>query len=213
MDKRKTGKSRPAPPRVRVLAAAERLLAAGSEGFSMRELAEAAEVSFATPFNQFGSKAAIMRALSERRIALMHERLAAAAGEDGNAAMRAVLAARIAAQVMLEDPVVNRAVMAVLGAPAQPAGGVMARSRALWAAALGRGDGLLASSRQLACRILPDQLAFAFRGVFSFWTAGDIPDDALVRHAQAAAAALLLGLATQDTRTQLLAVLEPPAVR
>ncbi len=54
----------PKPPtRERVLDAAERLLANGSAAFSMRELAEEAEVSFATPFNQLGSKAAIMLAL------------------------------------------------------------------------------------------------------------------------------------------------------
>jgi AcrR family transcriptional regulator len=57
----------PKPPtRERVLDAAERLLAQGSAGFSMRELADEAGVSFATPFNQFGSKAAIMLALSAR---------------------------------------------------------------------------------------------------------------------------------------------------
>ena len=46
--------------RERVLDAAERLLARGGAGFSMRDLAEEAGVSFATPFNQFGAKGAIM---------------------------------------------------------------------------------------------------------------------------------------------------------
>ena len=54
-------RSQPKPPtKDRVLDAAKRLLAGGSAAFSMRELAEEAGVSFATPFNQFGSKAAIM---------------------------------------------------------------------------------------------------------------------------------------------------------
>ena len=42
--------------RERVLAAAERLLADNRHEFSMRELAADAGVSFATPFNLFGSK-------------------------------------------------------------------------------------------------------------------------------------------------------------
>ena len=46
--------------RTRVLAAAEHLLDAGRSGFSMRELAKVAGVSFAKPFNLFGSKGAIM---------------------------------------------------------------------------------------------------------------------------------------------------------
>ena len=47
-----------------MLDAAERLLRDGNAEFSMRDLAAEAGVSFATPFNQFGSKPAIMQALS-----------------------------------------------------------------------------------------------------------------------------------------------------
>ena len=201
----------PLPSRERVLAAAERLLGSGSAEFSMRELAAEAGVSFATPFNQFGSKTAIMQALSEKRIALMHERLTVAAAASGNAATRTLMAAEIAAQVMLETPSVNRAVMAVLGAPTQAAGDVLIRSRALWTAALGDGDGLQASRVDLAFLVLPDKLAFAFRGVLSFWTAGEITDNVLVPQARAAAAALLMGFAAKDTRTQLEAVMRAPA--
>ena len=40
---------------------------------------------------------------------------------------------------------------------------------------------------------LPQRLAFAFRGVLSFWTAGELPDEALRPAAHAMARALLPG--------------------
>src|ERR1700742_989088 len=96
--------------RQRVIEAAERLLRDGKAEFSMRDLAAEAGVSFATPFNQFGSKAAIMHAISARRVELMDMRFRAAASP-GDVVARVLLAAETAASVMLEEPVVNRSVM------------------------------------------------------------------------------------------------------
>ena len=121
--------------RRRVLDAAERLLRNDDAEFSMRELAAEAGVSFATPFNHFGSKIAIMRALSAERIAAMLERFdAVQAG--GDAADRVLMAVEIAAAEMLAEPKVNRAVIGTLGAPGGEPGEVYAQSRALWAQAL-----------------------------------------------------------------------------
>jgi hypothetical protein len=136
-------------------------------------------VSFATPFNLFGSKGAIMLALSTRRIALMHERLARASPPP-TAVARVLAAVDIAAGVMLDAPAVNRAVMGAIGAPCDTPGDVLSRSGALWAEALGTGIGLAASTRSLALNVLPDQLAVGFRGVLSFWTAGELADRLLV---------------------------------
>jgi AcrR family transcriptional regulator len=195
------------PTRERVLDAAERLLAQGSAAFSMRELGEEAGVSFATPFNQFGSKAAIMLALSSRRIALMHERLARA--KLPNAAVpRVLIAVDIATAVMLAAPAVNRAVMGAIGAPSDQPGNVLPRSSALWAEALAAGAGLNPAMRALALAVLPDQLAFAFRGVLSFWTAGELSDHLLSERARAAAAMILLGFVSREDRANLLALLE-----
>jgi AcrR family transcriptional regulator len=195
------------PTRERVLDAAERLLAQSGAAFSMRELADEAEVSFATPFNQFGSKAAIMLALSGRRISLMHERLAGASLPE-NAVARVLVAVGIAASVMLAAPDVNRAVMGAISAPSVAPGDVSSRSRAFWAAALGGGTGLASHTRILALATLPDQLAVAFRGVLSFWTAGELGDETLARRARAAAAAILLGFAGRNDRAELFAHLE-----
>jgi AcrR family transcriptional regulator len=84
----------------------------------MRDLAAEAGVSFATPFNQFGSKHAIMQALSARRIDIMEARYVAAR-PSGDAMRRVLLAVDTATAVMLEEPHVNRAVMGGL-APAAP---------------------------------------------------------------------------------------------
>jgi AcrR family transcriptional regulator len=178
--------------RGRVLDAAERLLREGKADFSMRDLAPAAGVSFATPFNQFGSKASIMHALSRRRIDAMAALFAASAPLP-TAADRVALAMRLAAQVMLDEPAVNRAVMGSIGAATHPPGEVLAQSSALWVAALGRGEGLAADRRDAALHLLPRQLAFGFRGVLSFWSAGELADAALADAAAEIGAALLAG--------------------
>ena len=173
----------------------------------MRELAEEAGVSFATPFNQFGSKAAIMLALTMRRVASMREQFAQAARPD-TATARVLLAVDIGASVMLAAPAANRASLAVIGAPSDEPSDVASLSAALWAEALGDGKGLLPATRPLALAILPSQIAMALRGVVSFWTAGEIPDRLLKKCIRTAAATVLLGFASRDDRAHLISVLE-----
>ncbi|MBP0618295.1 TetR/AcrR family transcriptional regulator [Jiella mangrovi] len=186
------GVSRGEPVRQRVIDAAERLLREGRADFSMRDLAADAGVSFATPFNHFGSKAAIMQALSERRIDEMTRRFANSPIVP-DAASRVLLAVDVAADVMLEEPDVSRAVMSWLGTPSAAPGRVWERSTSLWRLALGDGDGLDAAWREEALDRLPGQLAFAFRGVLSFWTAGELADDAIGPRAREIVQTLLMG--------------------
>lgn len=113
LDKTKPA-TRGEPVRQRVLDAAETLLRQGKADFSMRDLAAQAQVSFATPFNHFGSKAAIMQALSARRIDEMEARYRAASPA-GDARDRVLAATAIAAEVMREESAVNRVVMGWLG--------------------------------------------------------------------------------------------------
>lgn len=180
------------PVRQRVLDAAERLLRRGNADFSMRDLATEAGVSFATPFNQFGSKAAIMHALSGRRIDMMAKRFAEMS-PPADAAGRVLLAIDTAVEVMLEEPEINRVVMGWIGTAGSSPGKVLAHSTTLWSLALGAGEGLIGAGRERALRCLPEQLAFAFRGVLSFWTAGEVRDEQLASHARDMAKTLLLG--------------------
>lgn len=182
------------PVRQRVLDAAERLLRRGKADFSMRDLATEAGVSFATPFNQFGSKAAIMHALSGRRIDTMATRFAEMS-PPADAAGRVLLAIDTAVEVMLEEPEINRVVMSWIGTAGPSPGKVLAHSTTLWALALGAGEGLTEAERERALRCLPEQLAFAFRGVLSFWTAGELRDEQLAAQAREMAKTLLLGFA------------------
>ncbi|WP_260921760.1 TetR/AcrR family transcriptional regulator [Novosphingobium sp. 9] len=180
------------PLRQRVLDAAEALLRSGKADFSMRDLAAEAGVSFATPFNQFGNKAAIMHALSARRIDAMAERFAQAE-RPVQALDRVLLATATAAQVMLEEPQVNRAVMEWIGTAAPSPGNVLERSSELWRLAIAQDAGKTSATADEDN--LPRLLAFGFRGVLSFWTAGELADDALVEHAQDVARAIMAGAA------------------
>jgi AcrR family transcriptional regulator len=181
--------------RRRVLDAAEFLLRDGKAEFSMRDLASQAGVSFATPFNQFGGKPAIMHALSGRRIDSMMRRFDAAP-QPPHAAERVALAIDIAVAVMLDEPIVNRAVMAWIGTGSAASGEVRSNSTALWAHALGDGTGLASPRRDEACRVLPGQLALAFRGALSFWTAGELADEELGPAARQIANTLLRAYST-----------------
>jgi hypothetical protein len=109
---------------------------------------------------------------------------------------------------LVAAPDVNRAIMAVIGAPIDEPSDVLSRSEALWAEALADGKGLRPETRALALTILPGLLAFAFRGVLSFWTAGELPDRLLRQRARAAAAGVLLGFVGRDDRAHLIGLLE-----
>jgi AcrR family transcriptional regulator len=182
-----------------VIDAAERLLREGNADFSMRDLAAEAGVSFATPFNQFGSKAAIMHALAERRIELMAKRFAEQPPLP-YAVDRVLLAIGIAAAGMLEEPRINRSVMGWIGTKGPVAGKALAHSTALWRLALGAGEGLIATRREEALCSLPQQLAFAFRGVLSFWTSGELADERLASSARQVASTLLSSFAERQPR-------------
>jgi AcrR family transcriptional regulator len=205
-DRNPESDSPPRSTREKVLAAAESLLSEGTAEFSMRDLAAAAGVSFATPFNKFGSKLAIMHALSTRLIEQMHER-GAAARLSADASKRVLEVVTIAALVMLEKPPVNRAVMGAIGSPGAEPGDIRERSRALWANAVGGAEGLLSATRDLGHAVLPEQLAIAFRGTLSFWTAGEIPDEDLQPRTIAAAASLLFGFVDDAKRDQMAALM------
>lgn len=180
--------------RQRVIDAAERLLRTGKPDFSMRDLASEAGVSFATPFNQFGNKTAIMHALSTRRIDAMTRRFAEIT-HPPDAIARVLLAIDTAVAVMLEEPAVSRSFMSWIGTAGPTPGLALARSTDLWALALGDGEGLTDTHRAEALRTLPRQLALGFRGVLSFWTAGELPDEALGEDAREVARSLLRGFA------------------
>ncbi|RXF67932.1 TetR/AcrR family transcriptional regulator [Hansschlegelia zhihuaiae] len=190
--------------REKVLAAAERLMRSDpARSFSMRDLAAEADVSFATPFNLFGGKARIAQALSTRRIEEMAERVSAARLE-GDCVDRVLQASAIAIQLLLEEPTLNRAMLAALGAWADEPGEVRVRSRALWALALGDLDGIDPRLRAVASAKLADHIAIVFRGCLSFWVAAEISDEALPHEGATAVATAVAAFAPKERRASLL---------
>jgi len=188
-----------------VLDAAERLLrAGGTADFSMRALAAEAGVGFATPFNHFGNKNAIMQALSARLIARMAEGFRGSRAS-GDAIDRVFAMGGIAVALLLEQPDVYRVVVGSLGVAGAAPTAVMAQSRSLWSLALGPLDGIPDDLHATARAVLPGQLAFGFRGCLSFWIAGEITDAALGAAVAANASVILLGFVGADQRARLLA--------
>lgn len=192
-----------------VLDAAERLLQASPNAeFSMRALAVEAGMGFATPFNHFGSKASIMQALSSRVIERMAERFKAAPPQ-GDAIDRVLAMGRISVAILLEAPDVSKAVIGSLGMPSAGQSEVRPQSEALWRLALGETFPLAPDIAPPLRELLPQQLAFAFRGCVSFWIAGELTDEMLETAFLTAALSLLLGFAAPAGRERILTRIDP----
>ena len=190
-----------------ILDAAERLLERGEAAeFSMRELAVEAGKGFVTPFNHFGSKGAIMQALSGRVIDRMEARFREE-GPEGDAIERTLAMGRIAPACLLERPAGYKAVVGSLGTAGPTPGEVRPRSRALWELALGDLAGISRDLHGPARAILADQVAFTFRGCLSFWIAGEIADEGLPSTVEMATATALLGFAAPSRRERVLAAM------
>lgn len=191
-----------------VLDAAERLLQASpSAEFSMRALATEAGVGFATPFNHFGSKNAIMQALSSRVI----ERMETCFREQrprGDAVDRVLAMGRISIGVLLEKPDVSKAVVGSLGVASPIPSAVRLQSEALWSLALGDLSALVSDIPVPLRAILPQQLAFTFRGCVSFWIADELTDEMLGKAFQTGALTLLLGFCEPERRAKMTAQME-----
>ena len=188
-----------------VLDAAERLLQKSDEAdFSMRALAAEAGVGFATPFNHFGNKNAIMQALSCRLIETMATRFREQS-IDGDAITRVLAMGRISVALLLEKPELHKALIASLAVVNQTPGAAMHNSIRLWSLALGDFSGIKVGMRSIAELALAEQLAFSFRGCISFWTAGELADEKLDDAFRVGVCSLLLGLAERQHHDYLMA--------
>jgi AcrR family transcriptional regulator len=186
-----------------VLDAAERLLQKNvAADFSMRALAAEAGVGFATPFNHFGNKNAIMQALSTRLIERMGARFADQA-RDGDAIDRVLAMGRVSVVLLLEKPDVHKAVVGSLGVVSPIPSSIHQNSQQLWSLALGNFTGIAADMKELAQAVLADQIAFCFRGCVSFWIAGELPDGDLGTAFHIGVCSLLLGFASPKRRNYL----------
>ncbi|WP_158265630.1 TetR/AcrR family transcriptional regulator [Blastopirellula marina] len=187
-----------------VLDAAERLLCSSDTAdFSMRALAAEAGVGFTTPFNHFGNKTAIIRAISARLIERMAARFQTKTKPDG-LIDRTFLLADVAVELVLKQPEVHRAVIGSLGVASSTPSAVMPQSQSLWSLVLEGKTSELARDAKPVANQLPEQLALAFRGCLSFWVAGEIGDEQLCGTVRRAVSLVLLGLVSPKHRVRLL---------
>lgn len=175
---------KPKPPRLMtrkrelvrgtILDAALDLLAReGRADFSMRELAEAAGVSFVTPFNHFGSKDGLLRELMFRRFQGI-EAAYRAQPPAGDAVARTLAMARLGVDVMVEQAPVTRAMS--VGIISEGSRDVLRRARDLWTLSLGDLDGLDTTWSPDGAALLAEHLALSFRGALVMWIASDLTD-------------------------------------
>ncbi|MDH4412436.1 MAG: TetR/AcrR family transcriptional regulator [Rhizobium sp.] len=193
--------------REHLLDTAERLLLQSSPpDFSMRQLCQEAGLSFATPFNYFGSKNGIIRGLALRifdRIEAGYE----AMPEAGDALARLDRMNAAGVHLWLEEPAVYRFISASLLTVEGGEGSeeFLARSSALWRRALGDAEGLLRSDcKALALEILPLHIAIGFRGMMALWIGGEIADRDIEPLMRAQISALVLGFAEPHRQRELL---------
>lgn len=187
-----------------ILDAAEALLERDMGGeFSMRALAEEAGVSFATPFNYFGSKRAIVLGLAHRIIVRIRAGYGAEKKPD-RAIDRLFLMARVGVDEILERPFISRPVISALATIDGHDGTVRARSRELWKIAFGDFCGIPVAHVPLCNDLVPDQLAISFRGCLSFWVGGEIENEDLLLAVNSAIAIQMLGVLPSGDRHGLL---------
>src|SRR5260370_5670733 len=156
--------------RARILEAARRLIRqTGGTAFSMRVLADRAEVSLATPYNLFGSKAGVLYALLNASI----DRVSQAAHRFSSAdpTERVLEVAGIAADVYARDPAFYRPLMRfLLGAhdvTHRPQFIARSLERWNWTVQAGIRHALVPPSIDAA--LLSRQLMINFMGVLEFW--------------------------------------------
>lgn len=186
--------------RQRIIRAARELIReTHSTGLSMRELAQRARVSLATPYNLFGSKAAVALAVLQD-VREYNERFAAMPVADPVA--RIFDAVHLAVDFYLADPdfyqTLWREVFAATGdvrtAIYNP------KRDVFWLALIEDAAKAEAIVPTLDCELLLHQLDHQFRSIMLDWVNGDLDPAALVPSVGLGYALMLLGAATPGWR-------------
>jgi AcrR family transcriptional regulator len=194
--------------RERILDAAEALVReAGGVAFGMRELAERAGLSQATPFNLFGSKGAILAALVERSLEVQHRELAATRGADPMD--RVLQLADRTVRAYTEDEALYRPLLRALvgasgrGAPAP----LLEPCTELWRASLREAEqgGLL--DPDLDVDLVARQLHLEYRAGLLLWVSGETDDRGWRLHVVHGVTLVLLAVVREPLRPRLRALL------
>ncbi len=201
MSKHESGK---ALRRAKILAAARAALAeTGEMGFSMRALAERADVSFATPYNLFGSKGEIVVQLYNEDLAAFEERVARLKSKDALDRLFDIVA--LCRAIYAADVTFYRT---IFGATAnlQEAGlceRVAAPRLAFWQHAVDAlaGEGLLRSGADT--RLAATTMTHVIRSALSRWTFDEISLKRLEVEMAAGFALILMSVSTPSAQERL----------
>jgi len=180
-----------------VIAAARRLLAqGGGERFTMRELADAADLSLVTAYRHFGSKRGVLRAVFDRALASIAERFGRHPAID-DPLERVMTLAEIGADVILaERGVIRAAGRALTAAPSASLDPTLRQeASALWQLAIQTDFPFRKEAASMGAPVLARQLAVMFRGMMSFWISGEVDDAGFRSGIAAGAATIMLALA------------------
>ncbi len=187
--------------RERILAAAESLIRQrGDTDFSMRDLAESAEVAFATPFNLFESKDRLLATLLSRRI-WPRQRSLAAFAPHLDPIDHVFDFASGALGTYTDDPGLFRPLLrSVMSPDVHPVGSSLDAAADFWAQCLGpaRRAGLV---RDIVDGPGIDRaFHITFRGVLVGWARAEIDTDCAEIDLLQAVGLLLAGSVTDDGR-------------
>jgi AcrR family transcriptional regulator len=186
-----------------ILSTAERLIREHEGiGFSMRELAREAGVSFATPFNLFESKSGVLIALVYSKVPGKQEKFVKAARRL-DPIDRLFRLARKSAEIYTSDPELFRPLVAAMSAISD------SESREIWETVArvwfsdldsAREDGMIDSKRDL--NLLAWSLHVLFRGALLQWASREIDDKELRLQVQLGVAIWLMSAVTKSARSR-----------
>jgi AcrR family transcriptional regulator len=192
--------------RQRTLDAAEGLIRdTGTTDFSMLALAERAELSPATPYNLFGSKAGIMYALLNRSMDLV-DRGGSRAGIHSDPFDRVVQAGRAAVEVFAADSAFYRPLHRLLlgASDSQHRPAFMDRGLQYWKVVVKGLDEAGALCAEIDADELARQLEINFLGALDLWVQEELDDDEFRAQIVYGTALLLLAIADDKARARLL---------
>ena len=189
--------------RARILDAAVELLREKGVDFTTRALAARANVSEATPFNHFGSKQGVFRALVDRTLDELAVRLAATRAPR-DPLLRVFTYGALITDVYAADPDVYRPIFGDLFRTAdEQSERLVFESIALWQAQLeyARERGALQPGRDL--RVVATQLEVDWLGALNLWVARAYEREAWLDRVEYGIAVMLSGLVVDELQPKL----------
>ncbi|MDB6090199.1 MAG: TetR family transcriptional regulator [Gammaproteobacteria bacterium] len=191
--------------RASILRSAEDLIRdTGGTDFTMRNLADNADVALATPYGLFGSKAAVFYALLEDCVSEIDKQVDRSVLPDPIEQMLAV--SRISADLYGSDAVLYRPLLRFLMGSHEPEHhlALFGRAMKLWDSAIVRGVRSGSLQPQVRAEVLERQLLANFTGVLQFWIQGELDGPGFRNHVLLGTMLILIPYAAEPLRPGLL---------